>query len=650
MRLPKLQTLEPSGPPTDKYGKKLFQGETFHIIPNWKEQEMMEKEIPSWDLYGNLQNFISERAGGILLSMEQASYILIRHPNINEFANSIEEKNISKRIIHFDWVMDSLCAGERLSRQSFWGIPRKIAEVRKEEGKLGNPDQDGNQVKTKQGGEQHFLFVNKLAQDPRKRVKLSAPATYTPRFPAIPTQQASFYFASGSSRNFSESIPPSLIQDKANFSVAYPVYQHHNPLFKPTPYSSNERSHMLRGGIYYIGGSVTARRAIERKIEECGGEITNFLETARTVIFSDPISCPDKDIIYRKLDRALRHGAAVLTEGWVHDCYRLGRKLAESPYKVTANDIQNSACWIRTKSGNLFKSPEEQLLIARKIIEIPSKEEVENELLRGSRVYPTPISPEAEVPTPGMKLKDEQSASSLSSVKPDLVVTMPQSSVLAVSDDINSKKAVQEARVEIQAKRLIDDDEDLDIFCTDAEDEPNDQDQDEEDQEAKNTYKDDDQDEEMEAAVLKNARKGRIIRTGTSENNNSTNENDDSEFSSDLSSESDYEKSLASATTKRSRQTKGRKSDPPAAGKKYQRQRTVVDPKEQDKYDEVIRILRNQVEAGGLPTGGTRLFVKKFGLEPTYRRYSGLIRQAVPGMDAQQLGRRPGRPKKRKSV
>ncbi|WWC72320.1 uncharacterized protein I206_106282 [Kwoniella pini CBS 10737] len=127
MQMPQITWYKPSPPPLTKEGKKLFRGELFHIIPNEKEKETIGQG--SLDLYERLKTFIIERAGGSVVSIEQAQYILIRHSSITEYARTIEDPIIAKKLLHFDWVLDSLCSKEKQSRNQYWGIPRNQVDI-----------------------------------------------------------------------------------------------------------------------------------------------------------------------------------------------------------------------------------------------------------------------------------------------------------------------------------------------------------------------------------------------------------------------------------------------------------------------------------------------------------------------------------------
>ncbi|WWC95049.1 hypothetical protein V866_001901 [Kwoniella sp. B9012] len=589
---PVLETFEPDAPPVDKEGKKLFEGEKFHVIPNDKEKERIGEEH-GLDIFEKVKRFITDRAGGTLVPLDKASYILIRHPDIKQFAKTLDSV-CAKRLIHFDWVMDSLIVRQRVSRDRYWGTPREKEKAEKHRA---------------QGSD---LTSQNIPRDPRKHQAIRT----TSKSQVQHDSDSMNRFSSSSSSNSQYHTPEGEFSwsEARRASDLYRAVSGYSEPSTPTMCRSSydllrQVSNCFAGIGFYVSGPIPAKRNIERKIRECNGTPCDDIQQASKVIVVDPrflfefkdgnlgITLYGKRQLFGDFDLSARAGKIILTEGFIHDCHYKRRKLDEKEYMLEKEDLQDFQCWARTKDGNLLRSRRNpNYAVCGRRAEAKS---VNSERQRDiSRVYATPDSPGSHsanqpVKSPNSVLRSE-----------DATVTYDSKDMNNVRTDFNTNKsivAVDQSLLHPQPATTEYEDDDFDICCTDSdskslETEVEFRNFDSRSSSSLSTIGDGvDDDEEEDPSYTEASRAGRKRKFKVNGVNDLT------------------------------------KRDP----KWHKIQHDAVHPCDQEKYERLIHILEAQMKkSGSLPKGGIRAFTACHGLQPVYRRYANLVRRVVPGLPA----------------
>ncbi|WWD03823.1 hypothetical protein V865_001879 [Kwoniella europaea PYCC6329] len=600
---PVLEVFEHDAPPMDKEGKKLFEGEKFHVIPNDKEKERIG-EGHGLDIFEKVKGFITDRAGGTLVTLEEASYILIRHPDIKQFAKTLDSV-CARRLIHFDWVMDSLIVRQRVSKDRYWGTPREKEKAEKHHA---------------QGSD---LTSQNIPRDPRKHQAIRNPGENQVQHDS----KSMNYFASSSSSNSQFHTPrgESPWSEARRASESYRAVSGYSEPIIPTMRRSSydiprQVSNCFAGIGFYVSGPIPAKRNIERKIKECDGTPCDNIQQASKVIVVDPrflfgfkdgnlgITVYGKKQLFGDFEVSTRAGKIILTEGFIHDCHYKRRMLNEKEYMVEKEDLEDFQCWGRTKDGNLLRSRQNpNFSVCGRWEEATS---VSSESQRDiSRVYATPESPERLVANQPVKSPTNTLSFEDASVTSD---SKDLNNVQADVDKEKSSLAIDHSLLHPHPATTEYEDDDFDVCCTDS-----------------------------ESKSLETEGEFR---------------NFDSRSSSPLSTIGDGgDNNVEEDPTYTEASRAGRKRKVKVIGisnltkrdsKWHKIQHDAVHPCDQEKYERLIHILKAQIKkSGSLPKGGIRAFTACHGLQSVYRRYASLVRRAVPGLPE---GGGAGRPRKTK--
>nr|XP_018261206.1 uncharacterized protein I303_06929 [Kwoniella dejecticola CBS 10117]OBR83364.1 hypothetical protein I303_06929 [Kwoniella dejecticola CBS 10117] len=628
--IPRCTWLNPPPPPLDKQGKKLFEGESFFIIPYDRLRGTKEGGPSSEGKEDDaLNSFITDRAGGVVVPFDQADHILIRHPSISKYAQTIEP-NIARRLLHFDWVLDSLCSGQRQSQELYWAIPRtpsptliststcnkrtrnetqKVGIVNIELSKdprsrksfpLSGPSNPASAPETRpraisaQTLSKIPLRIDLPYHDARRRVtlpSLTTPKTSVPWFPDA--QPPSSLDVSLKDLYRRQSPDESEILDNIRRRIIYPD-------------TTFRRAEIFFGISFYVVGPTSARRNVERKIADCRGEIVPFQEDSTVLIMIYPVYSADKRDIYRHFDRARRQRQPAITEGWVHDCHSTRTKLSQDPYLVQLQDLETLDVWKRIKDRRLITvrnvsvlPVKEKQLEARPTREWSSEtvaevDELKRKQQEAARAYGTPISPSVSTVNTSFSVIGKEVQQSVTS-------EIGRTDIIEL-DTIENQNSGLKRKLELT-------DSDLDICCTDPEDEHVDEQPEE----------DDEVGEEVNVVLPSTT-----VSSATTIQDSAFYEVidlcSDSDSDNDLFSERSEQLSAIIQTSKKAKidaqsDSLKRTTDvPTAATRRLQRQENKVREEDLPNYHRLVDRLREQIARGGIPKGGTRKFAAGFGL------------------------------------
>ncbi|WVQ66818.1 uncharacterized protein L199_005009 [Kwoniella botswanensis] len=587
---PVLETFEPDAPPVDKEGKKLFEGEKFHVIPNDKEKERIG-EGHGLDIFEKVKGFIADRAGGTLVPLDEASYILIRHPDIKRFAKTLDSV-CARRLIHFDWVMDSLIVRQRVSRDRYWGTPREKEKAEKHHA----PGSD--------------LTSQDIPRDPRKHQAVRTPGKSQDQHHSGSMN----CFASSSTSNSQYHTPqgePSWSEAR-RASESYRAVSGYSEPSIPTMRRSSydmprQVSNCFAGIGFYVSGPIPAKRNLERKIRECDGTRCDNIQQASKVIVVDPrflfgfkdgnlgVTVYGERQLFGDFELSRRAGKIILTEGFIHDCHYKRRMLNEKEYVVENEDLEDFQCWARTKDGNLLRSRREpNFSVCGRRAEATS---VNSERQRDvSRFYATPESPE--------RLLANQPVESPTSIlrSKDATVTFDSKDMNNVQADVDeegSSVAIDQSLFHPHPATTEYEDDDFDICCTDSE--------------SKSL------ETEGEFRNFDSRSSSPLSTIGDGVNDNV---------------EEDPSYTEASRAGRKRKVKVNGISDLTRRDPKWHKiQHDAVHPCDQEKYERLIHVLKVQMKnSGSLPKGGIRAFTACHGLQAVYRRYATLVRRVVPGL------------------
>ncbi|WVW86501.1 hypothetical protein I302_108550 [Kwoniella bestiolae CBS 10118] len=610
-------------PVLNKEGKKLFQGETFHVIPNEGETERMGKGH-GFDVFEKVREYVTDQAGGTLTSIDKASYIVIRHANIEEFAKTFDP-DLAKKVIHFDWIMDSLITKKRLSRHHYWGIPReKVVEKKAHPHKLDQRSDDTPSLES--------------PKDPQKRNQLSTHGTLShdlsnnhnqneangSNSPSHFSGSTYHNVTSSSSRRQSDYYRNAPTYNSSNFETRRRVSFHFDERERQA-HSFRQVSSCLKGINIFVSGPAVAKSNLERKIHECQGKMVDSIATASLVIFVDPrylfglMKGSPGHVIYHRssfltdFHQSVHLHKPTLVEGYTHDCHHTRRLLDEKAYSIDKADLEDFQCWVRTKNMNLLRRNPKVFFPHRRnqgdggVDDRGSKGHGKRDTIND---YPTPESPKSlHVREQTMYRPIGNNHQSPSSIAARHAVMQP-----AESAPQDEKVASIESFLHNIPERFQEyDDDEFDVCCSDAEEEM--------------TVGQCPSDASGKATEIRSEHE--VIRTKTQD---ISMWDDDSEPSlTDEEADPTY--------IDRKTLPKKRKSNEQGSGtikpdrKWYKTQHDTVHPADQASFDKLIKILQARMKSGeGIPKGGLRAFAARFQLEAVYRRYSGIIRKEVPGL------------------
>ncbi|OCF61459.1 hypothetical protein L486_01107 [Kwoniella mangroviensis CBS 10435] len=598
---PVLQKLGSDAPPVDNEGKRLFEGEKFHVIPNDREEGRIG-EAHGLDIFEKVKELITDRAGGTVVPLDKASYILIRHSDINRFAETFDPVS-ARRMIHFDWVMDSLIVRHRISRDRYWGIPREREKAEKHRA---------------QG---LALICQDIPRDPRKDQSMRNPGRCQDQYDL----EVSNRVASCSSSNSQYHATKGEFSwyEARGASESYrgvPGYSETSiPSMRRSSYDILRQVSSCFAGVgFYVRGPIPAKRNIERKIRECDGTLCDIIQQASRVIVVDPrflfgfkdgnsgTTVYGKKQLFGDFELSARAGKIILTEGFIHDCHHRKRMLDEKEYMVEKEDLEGFQCWARTKDRNLLRSRQNPNFMVCGGREVAKSVDSERQRYV-SRFYATPESPERlnqPVESPDNTLSPEDAF--LTSHSRNL------NNVQTDADEEKSSVAANRSPSHPNPPMPKYDDEDLDICCTDPEDES--------EEGGKGIF-------QSRSRLVTSKQDSRSSSPLTVDEDVDSNEPDDEK----QNDPSYVEKKVGS----RKRRVKENNSgDSLKRDRKwYRTQHDTVHPSDQEQYDQLIDILRSQLKTNkSIPKGGMRAFTAGYGLESIYRRYSAIIREAVPGL------------------
>ncbi|WRT69924.1 uncharacterized protein IL334_006915 [Kwoniella shivajii] len=618
-RAPQFTPIPPPPPPLTKTGTLIFKDVTFHILINEKEQELMDKDPPI-DLYEPMKKFIVERAGGTIVSLQEADYILIRLQDIHQYAETIIQRELAQKVIHFQWVIDSLLSRERLDKEWYWGIPRSksvaVMKGRKRNdtstSRSADSDREGKNDKihrwkdqvekecivardprrrppstfassnsspsrdVSQDPRKSLVTIEEKALDPRKRFSDSDFSSSMRRYPGTVTQVRALASYLGSASNavrcVSERLPcpPSQSFKMSRLYRSISIGNGDGAGLR-----LNHDSRIFSGDIIWISGPTNVRKRHEPYIINQGGTIASTLKSATVLLFIRPNELPTcRELMRRAHANALYFDIEMLAEGWLHDCLTLERRIAQDPYKITPGALFDAEFWQKTSNGSMLKEWRNDRTLSNDISPLEEEKKAVRPL--------TPI-------TATVVLKHEQRRMDTKNLvlAPSELVPETLSTPVSLLNNLSPRIA--------RCMEL--DDEDLDVLCTDSE-------------------------SEATSATVPCSSPMDLDGHSHFEPSDVEDDKDDQTYQIKRRSKPGSKKRKHK---KSSANDRSRKRTPSSY------QSSVVQPQHQEKFDRVVRVLEEATK-GHMIKGGIKATLRPLGLMHTYRKYASLVRQAVPNL------------------
>ncbi|WRT69921.1 uncharacterized protein IL334_006912 [Kwoniella shivajii] len=291
----------------------LFGEETFHVsvLPEYREE---------------VERYIIEKAGGVIVDPSSATFIIVTTSpsSAEEYAKTLPRSQAAK-VISLDWLRGSINEGRIISRHSYWAIPRDLVDIGRED--RMRDDIAPNELNTLQD-----RYHRREAENHQY------------------LKTESYYHRDSPGRSSSPNVYDREKYESRNTSTSSSTSYHSHVT------SKSPRGNVIFSGLsFWVVGSPTERRYLNRIIHSHGGISARNLDSATRTIFFPPkasfIWTAEND--HR---RATRLKIPTLSYTWIEDCSSEERLIPDLPYKVLTEALPDDVYWKRM-ANRTFEHP-----------------------------------------------------------------------------------------------------------------------------------------------------------------------------------------------------------------------------------------------------------------------------------------------------